>query len=256
MRFIRRLLNPILKLFFNPNPLVHALHTQARLNLEVAAREAERERLQTEWNALHYEILQRLVTEVSRASVEMQALSLRIEALAGRVDFNDRRVRSLETPAPAGPSRPHHPRPAEQPPAAPAGAPAESAPSPGTAAETSAPEGTRRRRRRRRGRRGGGTPVDAGAAVVVGGSEGLAGPDTADLGEAEEEEEEGEEVGVTESAGTVESAEPAAVPDLVAASLPAAMAEPMSSPPDQPTPPPDEPGPPVPAPPDPGPPDR
>jgi hypothetical protein len=255
MRFIRRLLNPILKLFFNPNPLVHALHTQARLNLEAAARETERERLQTEWNALHYEILQRLVTEVSRASVEMQALSLRIEALAARVDFNDRRVRSLESPAPAGPSRPH-PRPAEQPAAAPAGAPTEAAASPAAAAETSAPEGTRRRRRRRRGRRGGGTPVEAGAAVAVGGSEGLAGPDTADIGEAEEEEEEGEEVGATESTGVVESAEPAAVPDPVAPLLPAAMAEPISPPPDQPTPPPDEPGPPAPAPPDPGPPDR
>ena len=27
LRFIRKLLNPILKLFFNPNSLVHALHT-------------------------------------------------------------------------------------------------------------------------------------------------------------------------------------------------------------------------------------
>src|SRR5688500_17062205 len=27
LRFMRRLFNPILKLFFNPNPLVHALHT-------------------------------------------------------------------------------------------------------------------------------------------------------------------------------------------------------------------------------------
>src|SRR5213596_2874524 len=29
LRFIRRLLNPLLKLFFNPNALIHALHTQS-----------------------------------------------------------------------------------------------------------------------------------------------------------------------------------------------------------------------------------
>src|SRR5690242_10171510 len=28
LRFIRKLLNPVLKLFFNPNAIVHALHTQ------------------------------------------------------------------------------------------------------------------------------------------------------------------------------------------------------------------------------------
>src|SRR5919198_3655697 len=32
LRFIRKLLNPILKLFLNPNPLVRALHIQSRLN--------------------------------------------------------------------------------------------------------------------------------------------------------------------------------------------------------------------------------
>src|ERR671932_2815850 len=35
LRWIRKLLLPILKLFFNPNPLIHALHIQAHLN-EVA----------------------------------------------------------------------------------------------------------------------------------------------------------------------------------------------------------------------------
>ena len=29
LRFIRKLLQPILKLFFNPNPLIEALHIQA-----------------------------------------------------------------------------------------------------------------------------------------------------------------------------------------------------------------------------------
>ena len=108
LRFIRRLLNPILKLFFNPTPLIQTLHTQARLNKQAATREAERERRQTEWNALHYEILSRLVTEVSRVSIEMQALSGRVESLAARVDFNDRRVRAMESaPAQARPAPAH-----------------------------------------------------------------------------------------------------------------------------------------------------
>ena len=84
LRFFRRLLNPLLKLFFNPNPLISALSTQARLNQAAAQREAERERRQSEWNALHYEILQRLVLEVSRTSLEAQQLTLRIEALSAK----------------------------------------------------------------------------------------------------------------------------------------------------------------------------
>src|SRR4026208_652527 len=35
--FIRRLLRPILKLFFNPNPLTEAPHLQAKLNARTAA---------------------------------------------------------------------------------------------------------------------------------------------------------------------------------------------------------------------------
>src|SRR5688500_17449270 len=59
LRFFRRLFNPLLKLLFNPAPIGKALSTQARLNVEAGQREAERERRQSEWNALHYEIVQR-----------------------------------------------------------------------------------------------------------------------------------------------------------------------------------------------------
>ncbi len=100
LRLIRSLLQPILKLFFNPAPLVAALKTQATLNAEAAAREDDRDRRQTEWNALHYEILQRMVTETARLSIELQSLSARVESLSGKVDFNDRRVRSIEGAAP------------------------------------------------------------------------------------------------------------------------------------------------------------
>jgi hypothetical protein len=150
MRFIRRLLNPLLKLFFNPNPLIRALHLQAKLNVEMATREAERERRQTEWNALHYEIVQRLVTEISRLSLDVQSLTMRVESLNGRVDFNDRRVRSMEGTATA--VRPSA-RPVESPATpAPAGV-SETAAAPEPASEGSS-DTARRRRRRRRGRRG------------------------------------------------------------------------------------------------------
>lgn len=149
LRFIRRLLNPLLKLFFNPNPLIRALHLQARLNVEAAEREAERDRRQTEWNALHYEILQRVVTDVSRVSLELQELSMRIESLTARIDFNDRRVRSIEGAAQSVRATARSmdaaaPQPASAEPIATA-----------EGAEAPTMESVRRRRRRRRGRRGG-----------------------------------------------------------------------------------------------------
>jgi hypothetical protein len=163
LRVVRRLLNPLLKLFFNPNPLIRALHLQARLNVEAAERDAARDRRQAEWNALHYKILQRLVTEVSRLSLELQAHSTRVESLGARVDFNDRRVRAIEGTA-------HQIRPAARPPepAVPV-RPPEAAPIPAaeTAPETAQqPEGARRRRRRRRGRRGGGMVTEAAQATT------------------------------------------------------------------------------------------
>ena len=43
LRLIRKLLQPILKLFFNPNPLIQALNIQSRLNTMYAEREARNE---------------------------------------------------------------------------------------------------------------------------------------------------------------------------------------------------------------------
>ncbi len=166
LRFTRRLLNPLLKLFFNPNPLIQALNTQARLNAAYARREDERDRRQAEWNALHYTILQRLVLELSRSAVDAQTLAARVESVGARVDFNDRRLRAVEGTGP-GPAQPQ-PRPAEaawSPSAASSGAPASSAATSSAppsmrgggvdgAAGDASPE-ARRRRRRRRGRRSG-----------------------------------------------------------------------------------------------------
>ena len=175
LRFLRKLFNPLLKLFFNPNPIAAALNAQARVNREAARREAERERTQAEWNALHYTVLQRLVTEVSRVSLEMQSLVLRVESLATRADFTERRIRGLEAlpAAPAVPSRSFD---------APGPSSSSSSPSPrpngpvgeAAAGGDSSSEGSRRRRRRRRGRRGAGPGGDAaggGAALVANGGD-------------------------------------------------------------------------------------
>jgi hypothetical protein len=157
LRFIRKLLRPFLRMMFNPTPIAHALALQSRLNSELAAREGERDRRQAEWNALHYEILQRLALEVSRASIETQSLSLRVESLAAKVDFNERRVRGLEG-AQVRASRPQEVIQPSQSSTPLVAEGATTAPSTVAAQPTEAP---RRRRRRRRGRRGPGMGAPA-----------------------------------------------------------------------------------------------
>jgi hypothetical protein len=166
LRSLRRWLNPILKLFFNPTPLVDAVRDLTKRSNAAATREAELYARQAEWNALHFEILQRLVTEVSRVAIDTQGLASRIESLAARVDFAERRVRSLEATAPV-PTRPA-PRPVETP----VGEPTPRPGAPGSATDASASpspaegagDAPRRRRRRRRGRRGGGSSLPGDAA--------------------------------------------------------------------------------------------
>jgi hypothetical protein len=100
LRFMRKLLRPILKLFFNPNTLNQILHTQAQFNVDLLKREQRRriefERSRAEWNALYYEVLHNLVLETTRNGIELKNMKMRVEALASRVDFNERRVRALE----------------------------------------------------------------------------------------------------------------------------------------------------------------
>jgi hypothetical protein len=179
MRGIRRLLNPLLKLFFNPAAIVDALNVQARRAKAAAAREAEQRRRQTEWNALHFEILRRLVTDIARVEIDNEHLAHRIESLSARVDFNDRRVRGLEHTQ-------HQSRPSGRPPDAPVVTSPTPPPREEAAPSTEAPlsdtsaESNRRRRRRRRGRRSGQprdisgvpTPGLAGTAAVDQGAEG------------------------------------------------------------------------------------
>jgi hypothetical protein len=189
LRWIRKLLSPLLKLFFNPNALIHALHAQSEINEANFDREVARENQRRDMDALYFEVIHNLVFEMTRTGIEVKNLKMRVESLASRLEFSERRARALEGVVaykPSGderneppavqnaprsrtppssypqPAMPQAPRPAPPPP--PAGQPAEAAgaiavPSATVSPETGiAPEspGQRsRRRRRRRGRRSG-----------------------------------------------------------------------------------------------------
>ena len=92
IRWLRALFRPFLKLLFNPNPLIQALHIQADLNQRNAERAARREQL----DALHYEVIHNLVVELTRTGVEVKSLKMRLESMASRLDFDERRARALE----------------------------------------------------------------------------------------------------------------------------------------------------------------
>jgi hypothetical protein len=195
IRWLRKLLLPLLKLLFNPNPLIQALHIQSRLNTMNAEREARRESARRALDQLYYELIHNLVIETTRLGIEVKNFKMRLESVSSRLEFNERRARALESvvvykapepeerPAP----RPQPHRQSQQPshahgsssrapvsPAPPAAAPA---PVPATPVATApqdadaATQGTQaegpgqrsRRRRRRRGRRGGGS-----AAAIMG----------------------------------------------------------------------------------------
>ena len=85
LRALRKLLNPILKLFFNPTPMVEALHIQSRLNESYNQAEA-----------LYYELIHNLVIETTRLGIEVKNLKMRVESMSSRLDFDERRARALE----------------------------------------------------------------------------------------------------------------------------------------------------------------
>ncbi len=185
LRFIRRLLMPILKLFINPNTLNQILYTQSQFNVDMLKRDATRRIERAEWNALYYEVLHNLVLETTRTGIEVKNLRMRLESLSSRLDFSERRVRALEGVVQYRPEamRPRERREALPEPAA--GAATEGVVAEGAdAATTLAPvvrtgegDGTARRRRRRRGRRGSRDEMPGGAAGPGGPGEGNAGGD-------------------------------------------------------------------------------
>src|SRR5436190_4253250 len=127
--WLRKILQPILKLFFNPNPLIDVLHKQSKMNDSFLHSEA-----------LYYELIHNLVLETTRLGIEVKNLKMRVESMSSRLDFDERRARALEgvvqyRPGAVPPLQP------------PTGAGEERSPSDAEQAER------RTRRRRRRGRR-------------------------------------------------------------------------------------------------------
>ena len=163
LRVIRRLLNPVLKFFFNPTPIVHALTVQRQINEQQIAqinwmvqtnveliqrfeRIAAKLSARAELDALTYELLNNLVVEMTRLSIDMKNHKMRVESIAGRLDFDERRARALEdvvqyrAPSDGGATKPA---------------------SDGEGGDTPDPEKRRRRRRRGRRRSGAGGSTDA-----------------------------------------------------------------------------------------------
>jgi hypothetical protein len=99
LRAIRKLLNPVLKLFFNPNPLIHVVSMQSALNgyySRTMDRISERFVQRDQLDALNFEVLNNLVVELTRVSIENRNLKMRLESLNTRLDFSGRRARALE----------------------------------------------------------------------------------------------------------------------------------------------------------------
>ena len=188
IRWIRKLLNPLLKLFFNPNMLVNVLHQQANLNRHFVQTTTQARVDRAAWNSLYYEVLHNLVLETTRASIELKNVKMRVEALSSRLDFSERRVRALEGVVQYRPEA-VAPRERRVEPAEAATGSVEPAGVPGTAAAAAAGGGLdgdgRRRRRRRRGRRGPGFAGGPGGPVGggPGGDTGDEGGDGNDGGE-------------------------------------------------------------------------
>ena len=103
---VRRLLNPLLKFFFNPTPIVHALTVQREINSVMAPvheelitrfeKVATKLTARAELDALTYEVLNNLVVEMTRLSIDVKNHKMRVESIASRLDFDERRARALE----------------------------------------------------------------------------------------------------------------------------------------------------------------
>jgi hypothetical protein len=189
LRFIRKLLKPLLKLFFNPNTLNQVLHAQAQFNVDMLKRDEHRKIERAEWNVLYYEVLHNLVLETTRMSIEVKNLSMRVESLSSRLDFSERRVRALEGVVQYRPEamRPRDRRlvEADGPPSDMAETGEASPAASGSVAQPGQPgEGAaRRRRRRRRGRRAV-TGVDFTASADVAAGVAVDAPDEGAQGDA------------------------------------------------------------------------
>jgi hypothetical protein len=82
---IRRWLHPVLRLFINPDPIAEACGRINELATITVANEHQ-----------YYELLHNLVVELTRTTIEVQNLKVRVDSLASRLEFDERRARALE----------------------------------------------------------------------------------------------------------------------------------------------------------------
>jgi hypothetical protein len=148
LRWIRRLLSPILRLLLSPSAWIHALRLQGDINTRLG-----------QFDQLSYELLENLVLETTRLEIEVKKLEMQLESQSSRFDFAERRARTLEgvvryrSEQAADTEGVQVRTPREQ--AAPIQAGSPGQPVPGREADPAGSSDARRRRRRRRGRRGG-----------------------------------------------------------------------------------------------------
>jgi len=76
---VRRLLRPLQKLFWNPNPMIAALSRQSDLN------------------GYYVQLLHNFAQEITRLNLETQDLRNRVLQLQGRLELETRRERTLES---------------------------------------------------------------------------------------------------------------------------------------------------------------
>ena len=146
-------LSPLLKFFFNVQPVTHALAVQSRINAQQAAFDDRVARLfdmsssrlaaREEIDKLNQQVMNDLVAEMTRLSVEMKNHRMLVESVAARLDFFERQARARESSAETRASRPAGETPA---------------------ATESRTDGAEPARRRRRGRRRSGRGASAAAA--------------------------------------------------------------------------------------------
>ena len=141
VRFIRRLLSPLLKMFFNVNALNHALHTQAAINAHWLHVQTTRDHQEL----LAYEVMHNLVLETTRLGIDVKNTKMRVESIGSRLEFNERRARALEAVVQFRPDAREAVRPTT----------VGTEPAGGTDPITGGESLRTRRRRRRRGRRSG-----------------------------------------------------------------------------------------------------
>ena len=177
---IRNLLAPVMKLFINPQAIMHDIN-KAVQTLAASLRDTQNDinttfhnrfRQREEMDSLYYEVIHNLVVELTRLSIENNNLKMRVESLSSRMDFDERRARALESvvqykpaPRPGHTERPQTERPqGERTQAAPAERPQGERPAgdkpqgdpqrAGLEPRDQGERGERRRRRRRRRRPG------------------------------------------------------------------------------------------------------